>query len=384
MAGKEFDTKIVTLVASAHMVHDIFGSFLAPLMPLLITKLGFTLFMAGFLDVSRKVPALFNPIVGRFADKSSMRWFVIIAPSVTAVAMSLLGAAPSYWILLLLIVMAGVGSTLFHVPEPVIIARHSGERVGRGMSFYMVGGELARTLGPLLVLGAVSLWGLEGTYRLIPLGIGSSLLLWWRFQKVERKKHRARDCEEGGLPREVKQLLFGLSGITFTRAAMKAAVTIYLPTYLMARGQSLWVAGLSLSLLQLSGTVGVLFSGTLSDFIGRRRSMFIMNLAAPLIMILFMVAPGILTIPALLILGPFLFGPGPVMLSTVHQLKRCDMAFINGLYMTLNFVLNSIMILLVGFFADRVGLISTWWGALCIAFFALPFTLLLPREGSRA
>ena len=39
---------------------------------------------------------------------------------------------------------------------------------GKGMSYYMVGGELARTAGPMIILGVISWWGLEGTWRLIP------------------------------------------------------------------------------------------------------------------------------------------------------------------------------------------------------------------------
>lgn len=378
MSRKHFDTRSVTLVSFAHLVHDTFGSFLAPLMPLLIAKLGFSLFLAGLLDVVRKVPALFNPLVGRYADRYSKRWFVILAPLVTAVGMSLLGLAPNYGVLLGLILVAGVGSTLFHVPAPVLVAGHSGARVGRGMSFYMVGGELARTVGPLLVLGAVSWWGLEGTWRLIPIGMGASLLLWQKFKRVEKpsraSKNRQKLPGQGG-----EKILLGLSGMVFLRAGMKASVTIYLPTLLTSRGHSLWLAGIALSVLQFTGTLGVLFSGTLSDYLGRRRLMMLMNLFAPLTMVLFMVAPPWALLPVLVVLGPTLFGTGPVMLATLHQVKREDMAYINGLYMTLNFLLNSAMILTVGVLADQLGYRAALWISLSLAFFALPFGLFLPH-----
>ncbi|MBU1534566.1 MFS transporter, partial [Myxococcota bacterium] len=144
MGQKKFETRTVVAVALSHLVHDVFGSFLAPLMPLLIAKLGFSLLLAGLLDIVRKIPALFNPMVGRLADRSDMRWFLIAAPLATAVSMSLMGLAPNYYVLLFLVVIAGLGSSFFHVPAPVIVSRHSGDRIGRGMSFFMVGGELAR------------------------------------------------------------------------------------------------------------------------------------------------------------------------------------------------------------------------------------------------
>ena len=38
------------------------------------------------------------------------------------------------------------------------------------------------TMGPLVALCAVSWWTLAGMYRLIPVGVGASLLLHWAFQ----------------------------------------------------------------------------------------------------------------------------------------------------------------------------------------------------------
>jgi hypothetical protein len=40
-----------------------------------------------------------------------------------------------------------------------MIKQSSGEETGKGMSYFMVGGEFARTLGPILITAAVSWWG---------------------------------------------------------------------------------------------------------------------------------------------------------------------------------------------------------------------------------
>ena len=96
-----------------------------------------------------QVPALLNPYVGAMADRISVRYFIILAPAMTAVPMSLIGLAPSYAILMILLFIAGISVSLFHVPAPVMVAKLSGDHKGRGMSFFMTGGELARTVGPL-------------------------------------------------------------------------------------------------------------------------------------------------------------------------------------------------------------------------------------------
>ena len=181
---KKFQLANVLTISFAHMLHDIYSSFLAPILPLLIEKLQIGYAMAGLLSAIQRLPSLLNPLMGIIADKISIRLFIIIAPSITATSMSLLGVAPHYTFLAILCFIMGIGATLFHVPGPVMIKYVSGDRTGKGMSFYMLGGELARSLGPLTILGAVSLWGLEGTYRLIPFGIFTSLLLYFKIRKI--------------------------------------------------------------------------------------------------------------------------------------------------------------------------------------------------------
>ena len=52
------------------------------------------------------------------------------------------------------------------------------------MSFYMIGGEIARTLGPLIILGAISIWGLEGSIKLLPFAILASVIIYIKLKNV--------------------------------------------------------------------------------------------------------------------------------------------------------------------------------------------------------
>ncbi|MEJ2040199.1 MAG: MFS transporter, partial [Desulfosarcinaceae bacterium] len=170
-ADEGFRTGGVLLVSFCHFVHDIYSSFLSPLLPLLIEKLSLSLTRAGLLTTVMQLPALINPIIGLWADRISVRWFIILAPSLTAVPMCLVGLAPNYGVLMFLLFLAGISVSLFHVPAPVMIAKLSGPYKGRGMSFFMVGGEFARTIGPMAAVGAVSLMGLEGYYPIMVFGL---------------------------------------------------------------------------------------------------------------------------------------------------------------------------------------------------------------------
>jgi FSR family fosmidomycin resistance protein-like MFS transporter len=381
MKKKRFEFDNILTISLAHLVHDTYASFLAPILPLLIEKLGISIFLAGLLDVFRKLPALTNPFFGLVADKICVRYFIIIAPSITAISMSLIGAAPHYIVLAVLIFMAGIGSTLFHVPAPVMIKHVSHNKIGKGMSFYMLGGELARTLGPLTILGAVSLWGLEGTYRLIPFGLAASVILYFRLHRIEIKKDFER--KKTGVRKTFVRLIpffISIGGFIFFRAAMKSALTIYLPTYLTSKGATLWMAGASLSVLQFAGAGGTFFAGIISDKIGRKNSLLVIAIMNPILMWLFVKFNGVLIIPILIVTGFFLFASGPVMLALVHDHDTEHMSFINGIYMTISFILGSIMVLFVGLAADKFGLDLTYKIAAFVALGSIPFVLSLKNK----
>ena len=104
MKKTKFQTGRVTLVAFSHFIHDVYTSFLSPLLPLIIEKLSLTLSQAGLLSTVMQLPALLNPVIGLFADNKGLaRWLVVLAPTLTAIPMSLVLHTSSYYVLLILV-----------------------------------------------------------------------------------------------------------------------------------------------------------------------------------------------------------------------------------------------------------------------------------------
>ncbi len=383
-AKAEFQSRNVLSVALAHFIHDVYSSFLAPILPLLMEKLSINYTYAGLFAFCQRIPNLFNFLLGMHLDRFRIRYFVIFTPGITAVCMSLLGLSPHYGVVILLLLSMGVSGALFHVPAPVMIKSFSGDRIGRGMSFYMVGGEIARTIGPIIILGAVSLWGLEGTYRLIPLGVAASLWLFIRFRNMpvrQEKKAPGDGPSFGAVFQDYRGLFLCIAGIVLFRAFMKAAVIHFLPTYLSVKGQSLWFGGLSLSVFELAGAAGTFWAGNLSDRLGRRNTLLIVTCLTPLFMLLFIFSRGFWVFPVLLLLGFFMLATGPVVLALVMERATVHQTFINGIYMTITFLSDSATALLVGMMADWTGLVHTYMIVALLAFLAIPFVLFLVFKG---
>jgi FSR family fosmidomycin resistance protein-like MFS transporter len=380
---KKFRTGDVIIISLTHLLHDIYSSFLAPILPLIIEKLGISMSMAGVLSVIQRIPSLFNPFVGILAENMRIRYLVIFAPAITTISMSLIGWAPSYAILVILLFTAGISSTMFHVPSPVMIQQISGVHIGRGMSFFMVGGELARTLGPLIIVAAVTQWGLEGTYRLIPFGLAASATLFLRLRKMNIREEIKKMPRKGhylNVFKTFSPVFMVLGLILLFRGGMKAALTLYLSVYLTDQGHSLWYAGAALSAVQLAGVLGTSLAGTISDKIGRRTTMVIITGASPLLMFLFLTGPDILMLPALISTGFFLISTGPVMLAVIHELESRHLPFLNGIFMTLNFGVSSLMLMVVGILSDAIGLHITYQIANLLALLAIPVAFFIPRK----
>lgn len=373
--------KVITLSAG-HMFHDIYTAFLAPMLPLLIKKMGLSLSMAGILDVIRKAPVLVNPFIGLLADRVCVKYLVIFTPGITAISMSLLGASPSYPILFVLLFTAGMSSAVFHVPSPVLIKHFSGKRTGTGMSFFMFGGELARTLGPLLITAALSLWGLEGSYRVMPIGIIATVILFFKLKNISPINTQNNGQNLKGAKetlKEVTPIFVSIAGFQLFRAGMKSALTLYLPVYLIGKGESLWIAGISLSILQLAGAASTFGAGYISDKIGRKNILLITAITSPLLMGAFIISDKIMMIPLLILMGFFLFASGPVILALVQETNTERPVFINSIYMTISFGISSLMVLMTGILGDRIGLESTFKICAGLAFLSIPFIFNLKK-----
>lgn len=378
--GEGFQKGKVATISAGHFIHDCYTAFLAPALPLIIEKLGISYGMTGLLAVIQRIPSLFNPLIGIMAERPVMRYMVIFSPASTAVFMSLIGVAPGYIFLAILLFFSGISSTLWHIPTPVMVKQLSGKRTGKGMSYYMVGGELARTAGPLIILGVISLWGLEGTWKMMPLGFIASLILYLNFRSAKFSPATSPLHHQEGSYWKIflrfSAAFFLTGGYTLFQAGMKASLTYYLPTFLVDQGNTLQFSDLALTVIQLSGAVGALFAGTISDKLGRNRTLFIVSIATPLLTLLFLRLEGIWIFPVLLPLGFFLFAPTSVMLATVQDLDTDKKAFVNSIYMTLNFFVSVMVYPVVGTIIDHFGFLPTFKATAWLGFGATLIVLI--------
>lgn len=377
----EFKTGGVTTVAVAHAVHDTYSAFLPALLPLLIEKFALSNTLAGLFTVFYQMPSLFQPLIGRLADRKNLRFMVILAPTITGAAMTTVGLAPSYGFAAFLLILAGISSSTLHATGPVLGSALSGKRLGRGMSFWMVGGELGRALGPLITVTAIAYLTLNGLPWLMLAGVLTSIFLFVKLDPIStRTNHEDTQLHWRAGLRKLRGIMLPLAVILFIRSLAMSTLTTFLPTFLTREGTSLWMAGFSLTILEVSGMIGAFLAGGLSDRFGRRRMLVISFIATPILMFLFVRANAFWKLPLLVLLGFFGIAVVPVFMAIVMENAAEQRAFANGVYMATSFVLHALAVIVIGLLADLIDLRFTFLVSAGLLPLCLPFVRLLPKS----
>jgi len=375
--AKDYKPVHVLAIAGGHFIHDTYSAFVAPLLPLIIERLSLSLMLAGSLTLYLQAPSLLNPLIGYLDDRFNFRRLVALAPAITASLMSCVGLVSSYWSLALLFLAAGCSIAMFHAPAPAMIARVSGNRVGKGMSFFMAAGELGRTIGPLVAVWAVSVWTLDGIWRVALLGWIASLILYLRIGGISSAKHTRVPLS--AFSTVAGRLFLPLMVILFARGFLISSMSLYLPTFLKGQGSTLLFAAGALSIYELAGVVGALSSGTLSDRLGRRPVLFVAMLSSSILMFLFVNVSGWYQIPILVALGMASLSAQPVMLAIVQDILPDHRALGSGVHLALSFITRPLAAMVIGALGDSLGLgTAIWWSAV-IVFVSVPVVILLPR-----
>jgi FSR family fosmidomycin resistance protein-like MFS transporter len=370
----------ILAIAGGHLTHDFYTAFLAALLPTIIDTLSINLTTAGLLTSISQLPSILNPVIGYLVDKRGAKYFVILAPAFTATFMSLIGLAPSFAALAFLLFLSGISSTIFHASSPGLVASAADQGKGFGLSLYMAGGGLGRSLGPIIAIWAVGLWGLPGIYRLMFIGWGVSLFLAFQFRKIS-----LTISPRGSLRADIpifRRFFLPLALVLILRSALIASLSTYLPVFMVESGAPLWMAGASLSILEISGVSGALILGPVSDRIGRSRILNISMGASSILIPIFLLLEGWLVFPTLVLLGFFSISTGTIFMALVQDNFQHHPATGNSIYILLSFLTNALMLIVIGSLGDQLGLRTAYLISAGAALCSIPAMRLLPSRGN--
>ena len=129
--------KILIALSLVHFSGDFYSSFINPLFPVFMDKMGLSLAQVGFLaGISRFLMFIVQPMSGYWADRHPSRSFILIGLLMPILFIPLAGMTTGFYGLLFCIVIGSTGSSLFHPPVTGMVPLYAGRNLGLAMSIY--------------------------------------------------------------------------------------------------------------------------------------------------------------------------------------------------------------------------------------------------------
>src|ERR671937_1622950 len=178
------DKRAMAALSSGHLAVDFSNGALPALLPFLVDRFDLTYTLAGVIVLASTVSSsVIQPLFGLWSDRRGAIWLLPAGVAVAGVGIALAADAPSYWAVLLLVVVPGVGVAAYHPEGSKFAAYASGARRASGMSAFSIGGNVGFALGPIVATPLVVAFGLRGGLLLaVPcLAIAAALLAAVRF-----------------------------------------------------------------------------------------------------------------------------------------------------------------------------------------------------------
>jgi MFS transporter, FSR family, fosmidomycin resistance protein len=155
------DLKVMSLIGVGHFFSHFYILLLPPLFPLLKDAFAVDYVQLGFaIAVLNGVTALTQAPVGFLVDRVGARGILITGLALFSLAMGLVGVWPSYPMLLLLMVVAGLGNSVFHPADYAILsAAVDTRRMGRAFSIHTFGGYAGFAAAPPVIVALAAAFG---------------------------------------------------------------------------------------------------------------------------------------------------------------------------------------------------------------------------------
>jgi FSR family fosmidomycin resistance protein-like MFS transporter len=296
------DLRVIGLIGVAHAVSHFFQLVLPPLFPLLKDAFGVSYAELGLLATFFYVASGLSQTPAGFAvDRFGARAVLVAGIVLFASANLLIGLVPSYWLMVPLVVAAGIGNSVFHPADySILTTAVRKEWMARAYGVHQLGGNIGWVLAPAAVLTLSHFFGWRLALAILGLlGYVLAIVVWWQSKALavgdaKGAPDRAKGTRHAAAgPRSAPlQLLMAPSIlICFAYFAMLAMALTgfqsFLPAALnTAHGTSLAAAGWALSGYLIGGAAGILFGGWLADHSRRHERILALGLLAAALLVL--------------------------------------------------------------------------------------------------
>jgi len=379
------NARLLGLLAVGHLVVDTIQGSLPAFLPFLKTAFNLSYTAAGTIMLMATVTSsLIQPLFGYFSDQLARRWILPVSVLLAGLGLALTGLAPSYPVILALVLLTGLGVAAYHPEGYRTASSVAGDRKATGLSWFSLGGNIGIALGPPVITLLVTGFGIRGSLGMLGPALLVSLLLAGALPVLSAPAP-ARAAPTAPEPsREMPAAMALLILVVTFRSWTQLGFTTFVPFYYVDHlGADPRIVGPLLFVFLGAGALGTIIAGPLADRFGARPFMVWACLLAVPLAIGFVLAHGALAFVMLGAVGFTLISTFSVSVVLGQAYMPRNLGMASGMIVGFAIGAGGLGVTLLGWVADHWGLPITLWITAVLPLLGFVAALFLPEPRGR-
>jgi MFS family permease len=162
------DARVIATISAAHFVSHYYILLLAPLFAFVRADYGVSYTELGIaLTAFNLVSGVLQTPVGFLVDRIGARSMLVAGMMIGAAAFAVAGLVHSFWVMVAMFAVAGLGNTVYHPADYAILSQQvSSERTARAFSIHSFAGMAGSAFAPASLLFLQGVLGWRGAFIL--------------------------------------------------------------------------------------------------------------------------------------------------------------------------------------------------------------------------
>ena len=363
----------------AHALDHSFLTALPPVLLLIVSDLGLSLGEIGLaVTFSYLLFGAGALIGGPLSDKIGEGRVVFLSLGLAGASTLVLFLNGGFLGLFVMLILSSIWTSFYHPTANSLISKRYREEIGRAMAFHGVCGSIGQVFVPSLAVFLALAAGWR--FSFISLGILSMMVSLY-FARVRSPEEREPDTKYDGYSVLKRRRFWALVICNIMIGLYFRGTELFLPAYLTrARGLSIELSGLAISLLMALGVLGQFLGGVGGDRIGNAKALVLESIAVTIGFVCLQLEGLASALVFLVLFGIAFYATQPTTNALTAEISSPqERGLLYGIMFFIVFGLGSASSAIAGQIAEISGLQSAFSVMMLLSLLALISSLLLRR-----